>query len=197
METGTIGSRIREQRERLGYSQAEIAEKAGVTARSQRNYETGTRVPDAGYLATIAPLGIDINYVLNGRRAYQEHNGPQESTFVLAFEMAFGISSADLGKIVEKTLVDDEVTGFSPSVFFDGMMRESSVFRLMADQYATLNIGLLTSTLEGIEAVTTKENLNITPAKKASAAAILYRTFKASGKIDYVMIKETIYLAAS
>jgi transcriptional regulator with XRE-family HTH domain len=197
MEMGTIGLRIREQRERLGYSQTELAEKAGVTARSQRNYETGTRVPDATYLAAISPLGVDINYVLNGENAYSTHNDIDDTPHLAAIEMAFGISNAELGKIIDKALINDTVNGYSPSVLFSEMLAASSVFRLMADRYASLDAPVLASTIEGIEAATTKAKLDISASKKASAVVMLYRAFKASGKIDLAMIEDTVKLASS
>ena len=60
--------RLREERERLALSQQVLAEKCGVTARSQRNYESGERNPDSAYLAAIAAAGADVLYVLTGER---------------------------------------------------------------------------------------------------------------------------------
>ena len=60
--------RLREERERLGLSQQVLAEKCGVTARSQRNYEAGERNPDSAYLASIAAAGADVLYILTGAR---------------------------------------------------------------------------------------------------------------------------------
>jgi transcriptional regulator with XRE-family HTH domain len=196
MELGTIGSRLREKREKIGYSQSELAEKAGVTARSQRNYEAGTRVPDATYLAAIAPLGIDINYVLNGRKSYEKHNDVADGTIVLAIQMAFGISNAELTKIVEKALVNDDFGGFSPILLFNEMISTSSVFRLMADQYSSFDAALLAATIGGVESVAAKANLDISSIKKASAIVMLYRAFKSSGKIDIAMIEDTVKLAS-
>lgn len=60
--------RLREERERLALSQQALAEKCGVTARSQRNYESGERNPDSAYLAAIAAAGADVLYILTGQR---------------------------------------------------------------------------------------------------------------------------------
>ena len=60
--------RLREERERLALSQQALAEKCGVTARSQRNYESGERNPDSAYLAAIAAAGADVLYILTGER---------------------------------------------------------------------------------------------------------------------------------
>lgn len=67
-----IANRLKAAREGLGLSQQAIAEHCGVTSRSQRNYETGERQPDALYLARLVELGVDVMYVLTG-----EHAGAQ------------------------------------------------------------------------------------------------------------------------
>lgn len=63
-----LSDRIREAREALGLSQQAIAEICGITARSQRNYESGERMPDAAYLSAIAAAGADVLYILTGQR---------------------------------------------------------------------------------------------------------------------------------
>lgn len=63
-----ISDRLRGEREAMGLSQQAMAELSGITARSQRNYESGERLPDAAYLAAIAKAGADVVYVLTGQR---------------------------------------------------------------------------------------------------------------------------------
>lgn len=46
-----------------------MAERAGVSKKSQTNYELGHRAPDADYLARLAEAGVDVQYVLTGRPA--------------------------------------------------------------------------------------------------------------------------------
>lgn len=65
----TIGERLKEERNRLGLSQARIGDIAGVTKNSQINYEANKRSPDSAYLAKIAEIGADVNYILTGIRA--------------------------------------------------------------------------------------------------------------------------------
>ena len=62
-----IGQRLRAERKRLGLTQEDMGHEAGVTGVSQRNYESGRRVPDAAYLAAIAGVGADVGYVITGR----------------------------------------------------------------------------------------------------------------------------------
>lgn len=61
-----LGKRLRDERERLGLSQAEMATRSGVTRNTQANYETGLRSPDANYLAAAGLLGVNVPYVLVG-----------------------------------------------------------------------------------------------------------------------------------
>lgn len=63
-----IGERLREERVRLGFNQADFAAIAGVAKTSQFNYEKGDRSPDADYLAAVAEKGVDILYVVIGQR---------------------------------------------------------------------------------------------------------------------------------
>ena len=64
-----ISERIKEAREALGLSQQALADRLGVSLRSQQNYEAGMRVPDAVYLAGIAAAGADVLFILTGQRS--------------------------------------------------------------------------------------------------------------------------------
>lgn len=68
----TIGQRLREERERLSLSQTDFGAAVGVTRKSQFNYESGSRSPDAKYLACIYQLGVDVLYVITGHREKKE-----------------------------------------------------------------------------------------------------------------------------
>lgn len=61
--------RLREERERLGYNQADFGEVGGVKKLAQFNYEKGERSPDADYLAKIAVIGVDVVYLITGQRS--------------------------------------------------------------------------------------------------------------------------------
>ncbi|TFY90726.1 XRE family transcriptional regulator [Pseudomonas nabeulensis] len=61
-----IGSRLRQERERLGLSQKIFGEIGGVEANAQGKYESGGRAPKADYLSRVAERGVDVLYVLTG-----------------------------------------------------------------------------------------------------------------------------------
>jgi transcriptional regulator with XRE-family HTH domain len=74
----TIGNRLKEERARLGITQEKMALAGGVQKRAQARYESGERCPDGHYLARVAELGADVNYILTGvpiTQAKQGDNG--------------------------------------------------------------------------------------------------------------------------
>lgn len=65
----TIGQRLAAERQRLQMTQTEFAGLAAASRASQVNYESGKRSPDADYLAALAAVGVDIQYVVIGVRS--------------------------------------------------------------------------------------------------------------------------------
>jgi transcriptional regulator with XRE-family HTH domain len=65
-----IGARLRQLRANSGLTQDQLAEKLGVSKRTQGNYESGASDPPASYLSIAArELGFDVGYIVNGVRA--------------------------------------------------------------------------------------------------------------------------------
>ncbi|MGS1027706.1 helix-turn-helix domain-containing protein [Burkholderia seminalis] len=65
----SIGNRLKEERMRIGLSQAEFAALGGLGKQAQLNYESDARSPDANYLAALSKVGVDVLYVVTGERA--------------------------------------------------------------------------------------------------------------------------------
>lgn len=63
-----IGSRLREERERLDMSQSDFAAWGDASKRSQIEWEKGSQVPNAEFLAKVGAKGVDVQYVLTGVR---------------------------------------------------------------------------------------------------------------------------------
>ncbi|MGM9512825.1 XRE family transcriptional regulator [Roseateles sp. DB2] len=63
-----IGERLRAERQRLGYAQADFGAAVGVSKTTQFNYEAGDRTPDARYLRKAATLGLDLLHVVTGSK---------------------------------------------------------------------------------------------------------------------------------
>ena len=79
-----------------------------MTARSQRNYESGERNPDSVYLAAIAAAGADVLYILTGQRSGVAAAAPvaaepaaQLSRRALAVAQNYEATSEEGKKIIE------------------------------------------------------------------------------------------------
>jgi len=59
-----FGRRLREERERLGFSQAALAAAGGVQRLAQSLYEKERSAPTIRYLSGISTVGIDLRYIL-------------------------------------------------------------------------------------------------------------------------------------
>ncbi len=64
-----VGARLRSERRRLGLTQDEFASAAGITRTSVGFIERGSNLPNTGYLASWANIGVDLPYVLFGTLA--------------------------------------------------------------------------------------------------------------------------------
>jgi transcriptional regulator with XRE-family HTH domain len=72
-----IGARLEEERRRLGLSIADFSRAVGAHRNSQKNYESGHRVPDASYLAAATAVGADLVYLVLGNRHAQRRTAEQ------------------------------------------------------------------------------------------------------------------------
>ena len=60
--------RIREERKRLGFNQADIAKLCGVSREMWGKYEGGKAAPGGEVLFALAQAGADMQYILTGQR---------------------------------------------------------------------------------------------------------------------------------
>ncbi|TMJ19007.1 MAG: helix-turn-helix transcriptional regulator [Alphaproteobacteria bacterium] len=107
-----FGKRLAEERGRFGATQKDFGARAGVTLDSQSRYETGKTVPNAEYLAALAAVGVDVNYLLTGLRE-RSHILDGESTSLLRdFELlAPHLRTAAIGVIRALALGDPDKGG--------------------------------------------------------------------------------------
>jgi transcriptional regulator with XRE-family HTH domain len=82
-----IGIRLREERRRLNVLLKDLAQIGAVRPNAQSAYENGLRFPRADYLAAIATVGIDILYVISGKRTSfsSEHLNKDEIEVIGSF----------------------------------------------------------------------------------------------------------------
>lgn len=103
-----LGRRILEERERLGLSQQEAANAAGVRREMWAKYEAGAE-PKAKVLAGMAEAGVDVQYVLTGKRQGQGigeaavHQAVLDAVDLLSLEKK--VDAGQLAKAVVKLVV--------------------------------------------------------------------------------------------
>lgn len=61
--------RVKEERERLGLTQAGIAMKCGVSREMWGKYERGQAIPGGDVLFSFAQAGADVQYIITGQRS--------------------------------------------------------------------------------------------------------------------------------
>jgi transcriptional regulator with XRE-family HTH domain len=65
----SLGGRLKEERERLGMTQAAFRDACGASKTAQFYFETDRQVPGGAYLLAASDAGVDIGYVLVGVRS--------------------------------------------------------------------------------------------------------------------------------
>lgn len=175
----TIGARIREERLRLGMSQAAFAKVLGVHRRTQINYESGERKPDTDYLGALANAQVDVGYVLTGESEFRKLMVLQDICghirFALGIDECFDAEWAEVKALVMADLQNsydskpEPLRGLSA---VRSLLRKSPELGASSDDLADL--------LDKIEFVAEADGLHLTATRKAGALVCLYRTWKLS-----------------
>lgn len=64
-----IGERLREERAKYDLSQSDVAKICGANRATPSTWERGEQTPNAAALAALSDRGLDIQYVITGRRS--------------------------------------------------------------------------------------------------------------------------------
>ncbi len=211
----SVGKRIAEARKNKGLSQSAFAELVGVSFSSQRRYEDGRSDPDTSYLDSLRKHGVDVEYVISGR-AKQSTKGYDHETlaeFGLALAKKYQISPEELRDLsdqvsdamngieepdsMEMGAIDRRVSSYEAAFFVHTSEFFTKRLRSQESGDSTaLDALLLTTVIDGLEKALASNSKLLEPKKKAQAITMLYRAFKASGKVDPAMIEEAVKLAA-
>ncbi|KQO15912.1 hypothetical protein ASF16_14950 [Acidovorax sp. Leaf78] len=99
----SIFTRLREERERLGLTQEAFGSAGGVLKGAVINYEKGARFPDVSFLAGVANVGADVQYIVTGRRADLSSAtlAPAERALLDGFAQADDAGRATLSGVAE------------------------------------------------------------------------------------------------
>lgn len=187
MDQSVFGERIRDERKRLSLSQTELAQRVGISMRTQRNYETGTRVPDASYLAAVGKLGVDVGLVVTGART----GAPLVALQKLVEELAarIGVPPAALKTLYAARLAsEEEVMDREPWPWNPHYVCETRTEN-------QVNAELLAAALETLEGHLKARGATLSSVKKAHAVAVLYRYLSKVGPPDSSVLDSLLEIA--
>lgn len=85
--TSGLGQRLKEERERLKFTQVALAKVAGLGRLTQIAYEDETAYPRTTYLSAVATAGVDILYLLFGIRQHDLVPTTDDEIIAKAFDM--------------------------------------------------------------------------------------------------------------
>ena len=81
----SFGARLAEERKQLGLKQAEFADLVGTGVPKQSLYENDRRELRGAYLSRLAAAGVDVAYILTGRRTEGPWLDEEASDFLNAW----------------------------------------------------------------------------------------------------------------
>ena len=96
-----FGNRLKEERKKFGWTQAQAAEKCGISREMWGMYERGEYLPRSETLLSIKKAGINIDYVMHGVRhterpseAFSDGHAPEEAELLALFRQSSGFGRA-------------------------------------------------------------------------------------------------------
>ena len=140
-----FGEKIKELRKKRGFSQAELAEKIGVTQKTICNYENGTRFPKGQKIINgFADIfDVSIDYLLNDTDINEDENNihiEYKYEFISSAKENFGYKGKkEAENLIEKTaaifsggsLSDEDKDAFFQSItelYFDAKSKSRKKF---------------------------------------------------------------------
>ena len=130
----TVGERIKQRRQTLGYTQDRLATQASISKGFLSDVETGTRNPSAEYLLRIGEaLGVSLDYLMKGdsptspESIYRKVSVPASlAQFAVKRDLPFGVVKAILDAKRQfvanrRDTVEDDLEKFDWAGFYDAI----------------------------------------------------------------------------
>lgn len=118
----SLHGRLRGERLRIGMPQYFLAAIGGVKPNAQVKYENGRRLPRGDYLAAIAVTGMDLLYILTGRRSVgMSQLTSEERLLIAAYRVIQGPDKQLMSHLLAR--LDSFLNHSSPArkvAFYDG-----------------------------------------------------------------------------
>lgn len=180
-------------------SQAEFGALGGVKRLAQANYEADKRDPDAAYLMALAEKGVDVFYLVSGIREKDKDEHFEARSLVLTtLSTMLGFEADDIDRVCHLAMKDyaEYMTGEIESErhpwikkLIELLENSPRVVMMSGDPDA------IAKDIELMETICQKVTKALPREKRIRAIVTLYRSFKASGKIDEKMIEDVVSLA--
>lgn len=99
----SFGERLRSERLRIGMQQLELADACAVARKTLSVWEKGEQTPNAAVLSRMAAAGVDVLYVVTGKRADESEAtlAPAERTLLQAWRDSNDKGRAALAAVAE------------------------------------------------------------------------------------------------
>lgn len=193
----STGDRLKDERERLRLSQADLAEKAGVHRNTQARYENDRSPLPSDYVSSLMDIGLDVDYVLHG---IPNPETPVDCPFVR--EQHLDLSYMFTQKYCREHAAGQRSGALSTS--FDVRWHRACSecpknpikSLVVAPGVTEIDGSLLAAILEAFDSSLGDRIAQVSPHKRAQAVVMLYRAFKSHGKFDADMVKSAAKLAS-
>ncbi len=176
----SIGARLREERLYQGLSQDAFAKKLGVHRRSQGNYESGAREPDAAYLEAAFRSGVDVVYVLTGERTDYWHRALIHIVDLVLDELDLTSRDSEFRELWKRGY-EAHLARVRGGDHKPGEEADQALLVFLRQSPRVLDNRVLSSVIEHLEFVAETKGLHLTHEAKAQAILRLYRESKAQG----------------
>jgi len=213
-----LGKRLKEERERLGLTQAKFGEACGVGRTAQFNYERGEREPSWSYMSAAEKLGVDVLYIFTGMHAGKDFALARAySRLIYTVEMFLGLQDGNLEELAKEALIlqGKEVQMMeqpgSVGILDYGDWQEKVLTWLGTSRKPErcIDAALLAGLLDSVDLASARLGVSLSTEKRVRVALMLYRDAKPqkgtrypglhdfSGKIQQDDIDKAVKLAAS
>lgn len=208
-----FSKRLREERERVGLSQAKFAEACGVGKTAQYTYERGERQPSYAYMEAAEKLGVDTLYVFTGTRTGKDWAYARAySKLLYAIEMHLGLEEGVLEALCKEAVNLDEKlehAGENGGDVYCGDWHASVVDWLGTGTRPDrcVDAVLLARLLGAVDQSATRLGVSLSTEKRVRVALVLYRDAKphkdltfpglsSTGELSQVDIDKAVMMAA-
>lgn len=190
----TAGSRLKEERQRLGFSQTAFARELDVHRNSLARYESGARQPEENVIARACRLGADERYLRSGERS------TAESCYRLAASRLLP-SIADRAKLCGDAVLSLLELAAEEEDLRRALQRGSENSCAIAPDWLSLidalfeNGALLAQAFREALETASSNGWRLECGRHAQAVLMIYAVLKEAGKVDRRFLEGVVRLA--